>query len=365
MRQGLFRTAGKYSLIAASTMIADISLAADSAGWTEIPLGGETLCADGSPYSMFVHKGTSGKMVLDFMGGGACWNAETCREGSPYVRKKVPDILGSWLPEADGFYDRTNKKNPFRDDTHVIIPYCTGDIHWGSADVKYETNDGKQITIAHRGATNAKAAIDHALTHLTPNPSRIFVTGCSAGSYGSIWWTPYVKQLRPDAKLVQFGDSGAGIFTENFRDHGLPKWNIAQSAPRWVPGLNPEENDLNQLKSHDIYNAIAKSYPDVRFSQYNSLNDVLQRWFFGAMGGNQFMWAPQMRANMNTIARESSNFSFYIAPFDGHCILPYKEFYGGDSPGAEGILFPNWISSLLGETSPGNEPCDGCAEDQP
>lgn len=341
------------------------ALAADATGWSEIPLAGETRCADGSPYSIFVHQGTSGKLVLDFMGGGACWNAETCKEGSIYFRKKIPDIIGSWLPESDGIYDRTNPNNPFRNDTHVMIPYCTGDVHWGSADVTYEKANGEKTKISHRGATNAKAAIDHTLANLATGPSRIFVTGCSAGSYGSIWWTPYVKQLSPQSKIIQFGDSGAGIFTDSFRDHGLPKWNIKEAAPRWIPGLNPDETDLHQLKSHDIYKSISEAHPDVRLSQYNTLNDVLQRWFYGAMGGNQFLWATQMRANMGIISAASPNFNYYIGPWDGHCILPYKEFYGDQRTHGVGMLFPDWINSLLAESPSSNEPCDGCPEDQP
>ena len=40
--------------------------------------------------------------------------------------------------------------------THVYVPYCTGDLHWGNATVRYQGG----VTIEHRGAVNAQTAVD-------------------------------------------------------------------------------------------------------------------------------------------------------------------------------------------------------------
>jgi hypothetical protein len=53
-----------------------------AAGWNEITPGGGAVCARGEPLSFFVRPGTVNKLVVDFFGGGACWDAVTCAEDS-------------------------------------------------------------------------------------------------------------------------------------------------------------------------------------------------------------------------------------------------------------------------------------------
>lgn len=336
---------------------------ADTAGWREIKLAGDTACADGSPFSIFVHEGTSGNLVLDFMGGGACWNAETCGPNSSYFRRRVPDVINDYIATADGIYNRQHEKNPFRDDTHVIIPYCTGDVHWGMSDETYAVDGSHDVTILHRGAINAKVAIDESLNHLSQSPDKVFVTGCSAGAYASIWWTPYIRRLYPTAQMAQFGDSGASILTRDFQKNWLSRWHIERSAPAWIPDLNPNERDLTDLTSDAVYTAISKANPDIHFSQFNYLNDIVQRWFFAAMGGQQATWAPQMRLTMNKIASQAPNFNYYTAPWDGHCILPFPEFYSASAPNDGLMPFTRWFDGLIGRDNAVNEPCDNCAQE--
>src|SRR5687768_15826477 len=47
-------------------------------GWTEFLPGGETICSRGTPYAYYVRPGTVNRVVIDFIGGGACWNQLTC-----------------------------------------------------------------------------------------------------------------------------------------------------------------------------------------------------------------------------------------------------------------------------------------------
>src|SRR6185503_10187802 len=47
-------------------------------GWTEFDPGGDTICSRGSEFAYWVHPGTVNRVVIDFVGGGACWNAATC-----------------------------------------------------------------------------------------------------------------------------------------------------------------------------------------------------------------------------------------------------------------------------------------------
>lgn len=348
------------------------AMGADTAGWEEIPIGGDAMCSDGSPFSIFVHRGGSGKLVFDFMGGGACWDAATCNAVNATYSKKVPDVIGKWLPEADGIYNRNRSENQFRDDTHVMIPYCTGDVHWGSADHVYTTNasisDGSKNSpktmIHHRGAVNAQAAIDHTLSQIITNPSRIFVTGCSAGAYGAIWWTPYIRRQSPWAQIIQFSDSGAGILTPEFRHTGFKNWEVERSLPRWIPTLDLDAVAVLDLTMPQLYSAISSVNPTIRFSQFNALNDIVQRFFYKSMGGDQHEWSGRLRQEMLTSRATSLNFSYYISPWDSHCIIPYADFYGESKSELQGQTFPSWLNSVLYSPLPISEPCIGCAEEK-
>ena len=57
----------------------------------------------------------------------------------------------------------TDPAAPEHADTHVYVPYCTGDLHWGNATVRYQEG----VTIEHRGAVNAQAAVDWLQATLT------------------------------------------------------------------------------------------------------------------------------------------------------------------------------------------------------
>ena len=345
------------------SVLSPAALGADASGWEKISLAGETMCADGSPYSIFVHRGSSNKLVLDFMGGGACWSAETCGAINATYSRKVPDVIGKWLPSADGIYDRTRSENPFRNDTHVMVPYCTGDVHWGSDDHLYNSPNTGNTLIHHRGAINAKAALDQTLAQLATNPSQVFVTGCSAGAYGAIWWTPYIKKLFPQSKMIELGDSGAGILSEAFRRNGFQNWKIERSIPRWIPGLDLADDEVLRVTMPQLYGAISKELPNVRFSQFNALNDIIQRYFYKEMGGNQFTWSGQLRQGMNESGTLSRDFTYYISPWDTHCIIPYAEFYGDARTPQQNQSFPAWFDSVLNSNTPINEPCADCAEE--
>jgi hypothetical protein len=121
------------------------------AQWRTIEPGGAPVCSDGSPYRCFVHPG----------------NPEAARQAGP----------------LQSSYDRSRADNPLRDFTHVYVPYCTGDPHWGNTTRRYSGATGS-YAIEHRGAVNAAAAVSWAAENV-PAPSQLMVPFCSAGGYGA------------------------------------------------------------------------------------------------------------------------------------------------------------------------------------
>jgi len=316
-------------------------------GWNVMVPGGDTTCARGTEYAYAVYKGSVNKLVIDFMGGGACWNSLTCSfAGSLFNEEVDPDALLHMTPA--GIYDKENPENPFKDWYHVFIPYCTGDIHWGDNVVDY-TYGNTEFTIRHKGRINAQAVLDWVYENFS-RPETIFVTGCSAGAYGSIGWAPHIMEHYLGSDIYQLGDSGAGVITQTFFVDSFPSWKAEGIMPSFIPDLNPETVDIMSLDLADIYGRVGRFFDDYTVSMYNAEFDENQTFFYEAMGGQggAQAWSEKMKAMVLQAHDETANFLSFTAPGQQHCILPYANFYTVE---ADGIRLVDWLDGMVnGET---------------
>jgi hypothetical protein len=315
------------------------------AGWNTIEPGGDTICARGTPFRYFVRKGSVNRVVIDFRGGGACWNDFTCGIGDSLFQETAdPDAFITNESTAPGIYDHSNAKNPFKDWHHVFIPYCTGDVHWGNATRTYGTGD-QAYTINHKGAVNTQAVLKWVYENV-PAPERVFVTGCSAGAYGSIMWSAHVRNHYKQSKVYQFADSGAGIITDTFFDESFPQWGADASYPTFIPGVDPA--DFSRLPQ--LYELIGTTFADMFLSQYNTNYDDNQHLYYTVMGGGDVQeWSTRMRASVAEIEGSTANFSSFIAPNHQHCIIPAANFYEMESGGE---LLVDWLSRAVNGQEP-------------
>ncbi len=333
------------------------SLASDLAQWEEIAPGGDTICARGAPFSFFVRSGDPAKVIIDFIGGGACWDGQSCAPGTATFNDSVDDVRDRINGPLTGVYNDANPENPYRDWTHVVIPYCSGDLHWGNATKNYRSPSGAQYTIHHKGAANTAAVLNWVKSNYT-QPERLHVNGCSAGSYGSIFWTPFIQEQYQNAKLTQFGDAGAGILMPGFMSVGIRQWNFLPAAPHWVPGLDPATTDYANLELDQLYNRVANHYPQMQLSQYTTSFDFVQTYFYLRMGGRQDNWNPSMRASFGRINASSPNFRSFIAPGDQHCSTVEDDFYSIRSGGTQ---LSSWLNSYINLAPVANVDCgDEC-----
>lgn len=299
----------------------------------EVPGG---VCSDGSPYRFYVSPGDPKKLLLDFQGGGACWDAATCGPESRTYRKRV-DIQELGL--AQGIYNRISVANPFYGWTHVFIPYCTGDLHVGRATVDYGG-----FKVHHQGARNAQAALEYVFRNHA-NPERVFVTGCSAGAYGAVLWADKILATYKNAQIAVCGDAGVGVVTEDFP--GFTAWN-----PRLpeLPGLS------SPPKVSEIYRALAQAYPKAVLAQYTTLLDGTQIYFYALMKkeaapseATAREWAVAAERAVGFPASEA-NYTYYLAPGSQHCILPRPELY---TLKVGEVSFLDWLRALAeGKTPP-------------
>lgn len=322
-------------------------------GWTKIEPGGDTSCSRGTPYYFWVRPGTVNRLLVYFEGGGGCWNYETCQEGSTYF----DDALNSYdNPNyRPGVFDLENPDNPFKDYYVVYVPYCTGDVHWGNNVITYESEQGEELTIRHKGFVNASTAMDWIYANFG-GPESIFVTGCSAGSIGSIIHAPFLARHYSRSRVDQLGDSEAFVF-----DHALnldPEYQAYNNIPEWLPGLKEMAVD-GQLTMAKFYAGIANFFPDHTFSQYNTAHDsVQQRYYFAAKRTpTPEPWENALEASLGEIAQSAPNFRSFVAAGDGHCITPGGSFYTEET---NGIRFRDWVADMAKGKDVPNVHCTVC-----
>ncbi|MCA9542655.1 MAG: hypothetical protein KC620_27350, partial [Myxococcales bacterium] len=115
--------------------------------WIAIEPGGDTICSRGTDYRFFVRGGDPHRVIIDFQGGGACWDASTCSSAGSLFSEEVGQLstFTGYLDSGvlGGIFDDAGE---FADWTIVHVPYCTGDVHWGNARAEY----GPGLAIEHR-----------------------------------------------------------------------------------------------------------------------------------------------------------------------------------------------------------------------
>jgi len=316
--------------------------------------GGDTLCSRGSPFRFFVYGGDPTRVVLDFQGGGACWNEWTCSIADAIFSDSAGELeeLESYREAGvlNGIYAFDNPDNPFHGWTLVHVPYCTGDIHWGDATVTYTD----ELTIHHRGYRNARSVLDW-LEATYPDAEQVVSTGCSAGAYGAIGHAPALAEMYPEAEITVVADAGAGVITDTFLAESFPVWNAEANMPMDLEGL--AGRDIQDLALADFYVAVAGAYPEMRVAQHTAAHDRDQIFYFTAMGGEETGWHPRAVQSLEDIRAAADNFRYYLSPGPIHCIHPYDVTYSRE---VNGVAYHDWLRDLVhADTIPDDVICEG------
>jgi len=314
-------------------LVAPGSASPGTATWLRIGLAGAK-CARGDPYAFWFHRGSSRRLLLYFQDGGGCWSYETCRRGSSFFQDSLRSPTDPSLPEG-GILDFSDARNPFRDYTAAYLPSCTGDVHWGNNVAHYTAADGRTLAIHHFGFANARRALRWVYRRYR-SPRRVFVTGCSAGSVGSVVFAPYVMRHYRRASIVQLGDSLAFVF---HRPVDIETgWRADRNLPRWIPrmrSLDPERMTMAQY-----YSIVAGFYRGRSFGQFNYARDAVQTRYYVAVGGKGEDFPAALRSSLEAIHRRAANFRSYVAPGDSHCVLPLPSFYRAR---VDGVSLRAWV----------------------
>jgi hypothetical protein len=337
---------------------APASINATTSVWQPILPAGGTSCAKGGAYAFFFREGTSSTsdLVIEFEGGGACWDVITCTTGTFTETVDVESKLAQLNSKNSGVHDSTDTRNPFATWNHLFVPYCSADAHGGNATANY----GGLATVHHFGRVNAGAALQWVYQHVKA-PKTAAVIGCSAGSLGALIHAPDVFGHYSGARSFYFGDSYVGVITTEQFAAGVKRWDLRFSPN--VPGLaRPLVDKVASNASVDaglfIVNATLSAYPKHRFASYTSNADSVQSAFFAMGGGNILQWTKTMRNHLlATHQLFPTQFASFVASGVDHCRSQSNVFYNVKTTG---VYLYQWVAALAGGVLPETQAAVDC-----
>jgi pectinacetylesterase len=166
--------------------------------WKAVPVAG-TLCRNGTQtgYGINVHP-TSRKLLIYLEGGGACFNEISCLQNpeswTPNDLTLTRSVGSNWI------MSRASATNPFKDWNLVYIPYCSGDVHTGSALSGYMGQP--QV-----GFINYKKYLVEIVARFT-NVDQVVLAGSSAGGFGVAWNWTWTQDAFGSVPVYALDDSG-------------------------------------------------------------------------------------------------------------------------------------------------------------
>jgi hypothetical protein len=318
----------------------------------ELPASSGASCGNGSPYRFFVNRTPfSRDMAIVYEGGGACWDQNACLGIGPLSAANPDGIPPDYMKSlqntaAYGFVTPFSSRNdpfqaaPTQSWNIVYLPYCTGDVHTGSAVRVYDDADPANPRVEfHRGQANIRAAAAWLREH-QGQPDNLLLTGFSAGGVGSSTTYALMRDtLAPKKSSQLLADSGplyeAPRSSTPEQSPSLPLHNTIRDA--WgldspeglvtlfagMPGFDPD--NLGSVTP-----ALALRYPQDRFSYLLFQQDgnfsafSYAKFFPGATKQdlNQ-LWRQDIAAWMPVLASQP-NIGYHIAFFrnfnDSHCL---------------------------------------------
>lgn len=261
-----------------------------------VKLGGQTMCSDGSPFSIFVRKGKSENLIIHFSGGGACWDGATCSApvtfmnfigGDPELRSYYVPKIYKFIPKLiTGLLDN-KASNPLKDWNVVYIPYCTGDFHVGNVTNNYNFN-GKEFKIHHNGRNNVEAALQWMFNNFT-KPAKILVSGESAGGYASAFWAPAVANHYSNDRIYQLSDASMlhskrwpEIMDTVWKAESLSYLNFQIGEDVYESALLLRNDSMNyqikHLHSNTLFDAVLTRFSAALNHKSTTTNDFIDDW---------------------------------------------------------------------------------------
>lgn len=193
---------------------------------------GAARCYDGGEFVASLRRGNPQSVVLALDGGGACWSYETCYHFLTIAKRDSEAIPKGYI--SKGLLTHTVPEALLADASVVFGSYCDGSVWVGDKDVVYRSVTNATTRKAyHRGQANASALVN-LMKKNYPDPQTIFVTGASAGGYGTLMGYLLARLAYPGKELIVFNDSGPWLFNPariTDTEASFKNWNLDRLIP--------------------------------------------------------------------------------------------------------------------------------------
>lgn len=260
-------------------------------GWTWYLIDG-AVCRDGSPTGFYVRNGTVDKLLIYLEGGGACTSPGFCSYNPANVDQVLAGdgqtvagsiggaVAGRQQPGSAGIFDNTKDVSPFKDWSEIYIPYCTGDVHFGTRkNVTVPNLTGAQQFV---GYLNMKLFIGRIVPTFKDKLSRVVLTGASAGGFGAQLNYSMVQDAFGSVLVTVIDDSGPP-----FSDEHLPV--CMQKRWRELWGLNdafpPDCMECRQADGGGLgrfAEFLLRKHPNATIGVVSSMQDEVIRLFYSS-----------------------------------------------------------------------------------
>jgi hypothetical protein len=245
---------------------------------------------------IYVSFGSVPKLLVYLEGGGACTDIGFCNYNPPNTNMAIvgtgETVLGSagglvasrQQPGVytggvlQGIFDDSNAQNPYQGWSKVYVPYCTGDVHFGSN--PSSTVPGVSTPQHFVGYSNMQKVVGHLVPTFGSKVERVILTGASAGSFGAAL----------NFSMVQ--DAFGSVRVDPILDSGLPfndKYMFACMQKRWrdIWGLSASlPSDCTECFQSDgggmvhLADFLMKKHPNALLAAVSSTQDEVMRLFF-------------------------------------------------------------------------------------
>ena len=287
--------------------------------------GDGPLCLTGGEYTMATREGDGDAVMIFLEGGGAC-TSQLC-QATPAAAPGMP-TFGVMNPADDA--------NPAADYDVAYLPYCDGSVF--SGDAEYDDNGDGTIDRYHRGLKNLSAALDVVATTFTA-PSKILLTGNSAGGYGTDYALPLVRKLFPDTPIELVNDSGVGIAFPGYIDFVSSEWNATAFIPESCEDCVTADGHLT---GYHIYQL--DQDPNLRMGFMSTKRDSVIADTFLGIGGEAFEAA--LLTEMAALEEaHPERFRSLIADGDSHTFLQAQF-----TREVGGTTVNQWLADMLNES---------------
>ena len=316
--------------------------------WSYVAVDG-AMCRNGSPtgFGVRVQEGATNTAIY-FEGGGACFNAETCAANPAAFNESSFTSFANNRGDAGIF--SPSAPNPVAGWNMVYVPYCTGDVHGGSApNATVEGVEGTQQFVGHQ---NLELYLD-LLAPYFADAGQVLVTGASAGGFGALLNFATVADAFPNAQMTLLDDSGPVFFADNVFS---PQLAAAFSSLFNFPDAFPA--DATPLFAadglEDVYGYYASRYPTANLGLSSYLQDNTIRFFFGFGQADGSISGAEYAAGLRDLDDQAPDaLKTYFVEGTDHTIITQAPRFGGSSAG---VAFTDWFAQLLAGTAPDVDP---------